>query len=227
MIRDADRRRRTARPRAPAHGCSSPSPTSRSYSGNAPTAGAGRDGARAARAGLCSSTSRCPRSMASRCWSRSAPTRARRHLRHRLRPYAVRAFEVHALDYLLKPFDAAASRRRWRAPARSCPRAARRGGFEQRLIDLLEDLNGEKPPRKRLVVNPGPRDHFVEDRRDRLDRSGRQLRPPPRRRHSHLLRETMKGMEEALDPRHFIRIHGERAVSHLSFATRLSGVNRT
>ena len=60
---------------------------------------------------------------------------------HRYDQFAVRAFEVHAVDYLVKPFDdarfAAAITR-----AKSAIRSARAGELSERLSGLLEQLGG-------------------------------------------------------------------------------------
>ena len=82
------------------------------------------------------------------------------------------------------------------SPRRGRPRSVNRGPVEQRLINLLDDLGGER----RLEAHRGEvlgRIHF-SGRRNRLGRGRGQLRPAASA-HSHLLRETMKGMEAALD----------------------------
>src|SRR5919202_2245710 len=57
--------------------------------------------------------------------------------------YAVRAFEFHALDYLLKPFD----RDRFRAAMERAKRHIRRdagGALDERIIALLEQMRGQQ-----------------------------------------------------------------------------------
>ena len=76
--------------------------------------------------------------------------------------YALQAFEVHALDYLLKPFTA---RRFQKALERARAAVTRdqsaEGPVEQRLINLLDDLGGERRYSKRIVVKSSGRIHFV------------------------------------------------------------------
>jgi two-component system, LytTR family, response regulator len=84
---------------------------------------------------------------------------------------------------------------------------------EQRLINLLDDLGGERRYSKRIVVKSSGRIHFVKvDEIDWVEAEGNYVRLHVGA-HSHLLRETMKGMEAALDPERFIRIHRSTIVN--------------
>src|SRR6185503_15178395 len=74
--------------------------------------------------------------------------------------FAVRAFEAHALDYLLKPFDderfeAALQRARERI------REQQGGDLDRRLQALLENVRGDHGFLRRLVVPSGHRNIFV------------------------------------------------------------------
>ncbi|HEY7785701.1 MAG TPA: response regulator [Pyrinomonadaceae bacterium] len=53
--------------------------------------------------------------------------------------YAVRAFEVHALDYLLKPFDQERFEVSWQR-ARAQVLRDQNGGVDTRILSLLEEL---------------------------------------------------------------------------------------
>jgi two-component system LytT family response regulator len=127
--------------------------------------------------------------------------------------YALQAFEVHALDYLLKPFTA---RRFQKALQRARLEQKREGNgnsVERRLLNLLDDIGGDKRFTKRIVVKSSGRIHFVKvDEIDWIEAEGNYVRlhlGPS----SHLLRETMKGMEAALDPDKFLRIHRSTIVN--------------
>src|SRR6187549_2523567 len=74
--------------------------------------------------------------------------------------FALRAFEAHALDYLLKPFDderfAAALQR-----ARDRIQEQQRGDADRRLMALLKEARGDRGYLQRLVVPSGQRSVFV------------------------------------------------------------------
>jgi two-component system LytT family response regulator len=117
--------------------------------------------------------------------------------------YALRAFEVHAVDYVLKPFrperlDAALERARAR---RGAPPAA---------SDASSLATAARPPGthlSRIVVRDGARVHIVpvdkldlveaQDDYVSLKTEGRKL----------LKQGTIGGLAEALDPSRFVRVH--------------------
>jgi two-component system, LytTR family, response regulator len=120
--------------------------------------------------------------------------------------YALRAFDVHALDYLLKPFD----RERFEVAlsrARAQIQHERNGVLNQRLMALLRDLKPDARSLDRLVIKSGGRVFFLKSEEiDWIEAAGNYLRLHVGQQ-SHLLRETMSAMEARLDPRLFLRIH--------------------
>lgn len=113
--------------------------------------------------------------------------------------YALRAFEVHAVDYLLKPFGLerlAEAIERFRTgptpavPPRELERGARKGTFLER---ILVREGGQ------IHVLPCDRIDYVEARDDEVVfHSGKdKLRKP----------ERLSELEAELDPRRFVRIH--------------------
>ena len=126
--------------------------------------------------------------------------------------YALQAFDVHALDYLLKPFN---SRRFKKAVLRARTELTREHPPEvnERLLSLLEGLRSGRRPPERIVLKSAGRVSFLKvDEVDWVEAEGNYVRlhVGP---HSHLLRETMKNIEGRLDPDRFIRIHRSTIVN--------------
>jgi two-component system, LytTR family, response regulator len=119
--------------------------------------------------------------------------------------YALRAFDVRALDYLLKPFD----RERF---TQALSRARERllhppdEGLERRLLELVQDLKG-KHSVDRFVIKSGGRVYFVRASDvDWIEAAGNYVKLHVGNE-AHLLRETMTAMETQLNPDTFFRIH--------------------
>ena len=126
--------------------------------------------------------------------------------------HALRAFEVHALDYVLKPFD----RERFQEAlqrARAQVQRDETGDIGRRLLALVKDLRRDQPKTDRLVVKSGGRLFFLRtDEIDWIEASGNYVRLHVGTT-SHLLRETMNAIEGRLDPEKFFRIHRSRIVN--------------
>jgi two-component system LytT family response regulator len=120
--------------------------------------------------------------------------------------YALRAFDVHALDYLLKPFD----RDRFRdALARARAHLEVRTGqdLEQRLRALVQGLKPAAHPIERFVIKAGGRVFFVRaDEIEWIEAAGNYVKLHVGDK-AHVLRETMNTVESELDPDLFFRIH--------------------
>lgn len=126
--------------------------------------------------------------------------------------YALRAFEVHALDYLLKPFGKDRFQETLKH-AREHLERRRAGDLGRRLLALVHDLKPEQQRFDRLVVKSGGRVFFLRtDEIDWIEAAGNYVRLHLGEE-SHLFRETMNGMEGRLDSRRFVRIHRSRIVN--------------
>jgi two-component system LytT family response regulator len=126
--------------------------------------------------------------------------------------YALRAFDVHALDYLLKPFD---RERFGQALGRARQQLERRssGDLERRLLELVQDLKGTSQRLERFVIKAGGRVFFVRsDEIDWIEAAGNYVKLHVGA-DAHLFRETMNALESQLDPDTFYRIHRSHIVN--------------
>jgi two-component system LytT family response regulator len=126
--------------------------------------------------------------------------------------YALRAFEVHAVDYLLKPY----SRERLRE-ALSCVRARTTPdelvGIGRGLLALAEELRSERTYSERIAVRSDGRVYFVPvEEIDWVEAAANYVRLHARGA-AHVIRESMKSMEMRLPPRKFLRIHRSTIVN--------------
>lgn len=120
--------------------------------------------------------------------------------------YAVRAFEVNALDYLLKPFDQERFDVAWQR-ARAQIKRDLNGGIDKRILSLLEELKAGKSYLERLVIKTAGRIYFLETSEiDWIEAEGNYVSVHSGKK-SHLLRETISSLEAQLDPKKFVRIH--------------------
>jgi two-component system LytT family response regulator len=121
--------------------------------------------------------------------------------------YAVRAFEVHAFDYLLKPVDQDRLREAM-VRATSGSSRAPHGTATRRILTLLEELNARERirGRERLVVRTPERAFFLRsDSIDWIEAAGKFVHLHVGRA-VHALRESMAELEQELDPGRFLRI---------------------
>ncbi|MDQ3607159.1 MAG: LytTR family DNA-binding domain-containing protein [Gemmatimonadota bacterium] len=126
--------------------------------------------------------------------------------------YALHAFEAHALDYILKPFDQERFERALQK-ARGTIQRQKEGDISERLRSLLEELRPRPRYVDRLVVRSGARITFLRTEEvEWVDAEGNYVRLHVGKK-SYLLRETMSGIEAKLDPERFIRIHRSTIVN--------------
>jgi two-component system, LytTR family, response regulator len=115
--------------------------------------------------------------------------------------YALRAFQEHALDYLLKPFD----RERFRVTLRRARTEAMHLAQKDRVAALLANLPSTylerivvKRAGRMVLIRASDIDSFESD-----DNYVRLYSGPD----SYLVRETLSSFEKRLDPGRFIRVH--------------------
>lgn len=119
--------------------------------------------------------------------------------------HALRAFEVHALDYLLKPFDGERLQVALRR-AREHLRLARVEALNEKLNALLAEMRPTPPGADRLVVKTGGRVRLIRTADVDWIESADNYVTLHVGAESLMLRETMASLEARLDPRHFLRI---------------------
>jgi two-component system LytT family response regulator len=126
--------------------------------------------------------------------------------------YALKAFEVHALDYLLKPFD----RERFLKTlqrARIEIEKAKSSELNQKVLQLLETQRESSDQLDRLAIKSAGRIVFVKiEEIDWIEAAGNYVKLHVGEE-MHLHRETMSGMESKLSPDQFLRIHRSTIVN--------------
>jgi two-component system, LytTR family, response regulator len=119
--------------------------------------------------------------------------------------YALRAFEVHAFDYLLKPFG----EERFRTVLQRAREQSAQSsdGFAARIQDLLHQLQRERAFPDRLLVHENARAHFVLIREISWIETDRNYLILHCGAKTHTLRGTLESLAGTLDPKIFVRIN--------------------
>jgi two-component system LytT family response regulator len=134
--------------------------------------------------------------------------------------YALKAFEVHALDYLLKPFNDERFEKALRQ-AKSQLEQREINNLSRKLFALLEDRQdvsqADKPEQTalltRVMIKSTSRVFFLKvDEIDWIEADDYYVKLHTGRK-SHLLRETMGELEAKLDAGKFLRIHRSTIVN--------------
>jgi two-component system LytT family response regulator len=116
--------------------------------------------------------------------------------------YAVKAFEVHAVDYLLKPFG---KERFDEALALARERIARRESTALR--DVLAAARPRDLPLERLLVRDGSKVHVIAvDKLDYVEAQDDYVALKSEGT-THLKQQRLSELEALLDPKRFVRIH--------------------
>ena len=119
--------------------------------------------------------------------------------------FALRAFEVHAFDYLLKPV----SEERFREALRRVrlQHEPSSDGFSSRLDAMLEQLRREKSFPDRLLIQGESRAYFVTIKEISWVEADRNYLLLHCGQKTHTLRSTLDALQSTLDPKLFVRIN--------------------
>ena len=125
--------------------------------------------------------------------------------------HALRAFDVHAVDYLTKPFD----RNRF-AEAIDHAKVYMKGTKEPdtaRILSMLQEIRAGERYLERFAVKNGETVFFVRaEDVDAIEAQGNYVRLSLAGS-SHLLRDTLNNVESQINPRMFVRIHRRTIVN--------------
>ncbi len=126
--------------------------------------------------------------------------------------YALKAFEVHAIDYLLKPFDPDRFQRALNHARRQLAQL-KPGAAEDKLTAVLQHLEASSKTPQRLVFKEDGRIVFIRPETiDWIEADGNYVRLHAGDT-SHYIRETLANLETQLAPEKFMRISRSVIVS--------------
>jgi two-component system LytT family response regulator len=126
--------------------------------------------------------------------------------------YAIRAFELHALDYLLKPFDQV----RFKAAmqhARERLRNHRPGEEGVQIGSLLETIKAQQQHLDRLIIKADGRITFLNTHDIEWIEADDKYVYLHTAKGKKMVRQTLSSMEAQLDPKRFRRIHRSAVVN--------------
>ncbi len=122
--------------------------------------------------------------------------------------FALKAFEIHAIDYLLKPFD---DDRFYSSLSHALDSIENNESklLNEKVINLLNERNNTDTTQyaERVLIKSGGKIYFIKsDDIDFISAAGKYLEIHIDEE-KHLIRKTMQEMESRLDPEKFLRIH--------------------
>lgn len=121
--------------------------------------------------------------------------------------HALRAFEYHALDYLMKPFSSDRFVKALQRARELLHSAEAVSDFNERLMGLMQNLPSRSPYLQRLMIKGSGRIHFRNaSELDWIESEGNYIRLHFGNE-SHLQREKLGALEARLDPKRFARPH--------------------
>jgi two-component system LytT family response regulator len=126
--------------------------------------------------------------------------------------FALKAFEVHAVDYLLKPFTRSRFTRAMDHVLKKLERSTA-AGIDPEVLALLASIRAQRRTEGRVAIRRGEAVYFVRIADiEWLEASGNYVKIHAGGQ-EHLLRDTLKNFEERLDPDRFLRVHRSAIVN--------------
>jgi two-component system LytT family response regulator len=127
--------------------------------------------------------------------------------------YALRAFEIHALDYLLKPFDRDRFREALEHGRQYMGMSRTNEEFKNRIKNLLLEIQSETPFIKRFLIQSKKRIYFLRaEEVERIESAGNYVTLHAESG-EHLLRETLTDLEKKLNPQKFARANRSNIIN--------------
>lgn len=126
--------------------------------------------------------------------------------------YAIRAFELHALDYLLKPFDEV----RFKAALKYAKERFHSQRDEEKQLQigtLLESIRAQQQYLDRIIIRADGRISFLQTREIEWLEADDKYVHLHTGKGTRMVRQTLSAMEKQLDPRKFVRVHRSAMVN--------------
>lgn len=127
--------------------------------------------------------------------------------------FALRAFEVNAIDYLLKPFDEERLKKALARAKREIGKPHAQTDIEENLRRLLREVRTEPRYLRRIPVKTPRGTTLVLTEEIDWIASSRHYLEIHTGRETHLIREKLSNLEMRLDPRNFMRVHRSTIVN--------------
>lgn len=127
--------------------------------------------------------------------------------------FALRAFEINAIDYLLKPFDEQRLKKAIERAKRLIKHKESDNEINEKLVRLLSEIKTEPKYLKRIPIKSSRGTTILlTEEIEWIGAAGHYLELHAGNK-THLIREKISDIEEKLDPENFIRIHRSTIVN--------------